>query len=197
MSDEAKLAGAVNTLLTDEQGKIIGHNTDGIGLVKDIVENHSGALKDKHLLILGAGGASRGIILPLLKQEPASITIANRTESKAQTLADLFKPYGEVSACGFEYLKGKQFDWVINATSASLQGDLPPLPENLLSQNACCYDLMYANTKTPFCEWAIQQGAQEAIDGLGMLVEQAAESFALWRGVRPATEAIIKNLRAI
>lgn len=195
-SPQAELAGAVNTLLRDEAGRLQGHNTDGIGLVRDIMQNHGGRLRGASLLILGAGGATRGIVLPLLQQEPARLCIANRTVSKAEELAALFAAHGPVSACGFEQLRGERFDWVLNATAASLQGELPPLPEALLHAQSWCYDLMYGSEPTIFCRWAAQHGAHRALDGLGMLVEQAAEAFWLWRGVRPDTAPVLEQLRA-
>jgi shikimate dehydrogenase len=151
-SEEALLAGAVNTLFLDKDGVLNGHNTDGIGLVRDMLQNNGGALKDKSILILGAGGASRGIILPFLKEGPSKICIANRTVEKAQELAKLFASHGEilVQGCGYEDLAGEKFDWVINATSASLQGDLPPLPQDVLNEGAWCYDLMYSSSETIF-----------------------------------------------
>jgi shikimate dehydrogenase len=194
-SPQAELAGAVNTLFMQD-GKLQGHNTDGIGLVRDIKHNHAGVLNGKRILILGAGGATRGILLPLLQEQPAQIWVANRTASKAQELAELFAPYGKVVASGFADLVGQQFDWVLNASSASLQGELPPLPDKLLVADAWCYDLMYAKEPTIFCRWASAHGAVQALDGLGMLVEQAAESFYLWRGVRPQTAAVLQALRA-
>lgn len=194
-SPQAELAGAVNTLLQDADGRLHGHNTDGIGLVCDITQNHRGQLRGKSILVLGAGGATRGILLPLLEQQPARICIANRTVSKAEELAKLFSPYGTVLACGFEALNGQSFDWVLNATAASLQGELPPLPAGLISRQSWCYDLMYGSEPTIFCRWAEQQGAQRAIDGLGMLVEQAAEAFWLWRGLRPDTGPVLRLLR--
>lgn len=195
LSPQAALAGAVNTLF-QRDGRLQGHNTDGVGLVRDIRENHAGVLQGKRLLVLGAGGATRGILLPLLQQEPHSICIANRTVARAEELARIFAAHGVVTACGFADLAGQRFDWVLNASSASLQGDLPPLPRNLLAEGAWCYDLMYGKEPTVFCRWASQQGAARALDGLGMLVEQAAESFALWRGLRPATAEVLAELRA-
>lgn len=192
-SEQAALAGAVNTLFMKDD-RLQGHNTDGIGLVRDIVQNHGGTISGKSLLILGAGGATRGILLPLLQQGPASICIANRTVSKAAELAALFAPYGQTSACGYDALQGQQFDWIINASAASLQGELPPLPNELLAPSAWCYDLMYAKEPTVFCQWATRQGAARSIDGLGMLVEQAAEAFWLWRGVRPPTAGVLASL---
>jgi shikimate dehydrogenase len=194
-SEPATLAGAVNTLFLDAGGRLQGHNTDGIGLVRDIKQNHAGKLAGKTVLILGAGGATRGILLPLLQENPAAICIANRTISKAMELVTIFAGYGAVHGCGMEQLAGQQFDWVINATAASLHGELPPLPPGLLNRGAWCYDLMYSKEPTVFCQWASQQGAQRSLDGLGMLVEQAAESFYLWRGVRPTTAAALAALR--
>ncbi|MGV3592178.1 MAG: shikimate dehydrogenase [Gammaproteobacteria bacterium] len=194
-SPQAELAGAVNTLLCDEAGRLQGHNTDGIGLVRDIMQNHGGQLRDASILVLGAGGATRGIVLPLLQQQPARICIANRTISKADELAALFAKHGDVTACGFGQLHGQRFDWVLNATAASLQGELPPLPDDLLHPNSWCYDLMYASEPTIFCRWAEAHGARKAIDGLGMLIEQAAEAFWLWRGIRPDTAPVLTDMR--
>lgn len=194
-SEDARVGGAVNTLLLDSLGALVGYNTDGIGIVRDIERNHQGELARKHVLVLGAGGASRGILLPLLRENPHSVTVANRTVEKGESLAETFSPYGPVEACGFPDLQGRQFDWVINATSASLAGDLPPLPKDLLAPNAWCYDLMYGDQETVFCAWAREAGAEKVIDGLGMLVEQAAESFHLWRGQLPDTAPVIAMLR--
>jgi shikimate dehydrogenase len=193
-SEQAALAGAVNTLFMRD-GRLQGHNTDGIGLVRDIKQNHNGSLTNKRVLILGAGGATRGILLPFLQEKPTSICIANRTVGKADELARIFAPHGKVAACGYDALPGQQFDWVINATAASLQGDLPPLPADLLAPGAWCYDLMYAKEPTVFCRWANQHGATQSLDGLGMLAEQAAEAFWLWRGVMPQTAAVLQMLR--
>ena len=194
-SPDATLAGAVNTLMQDQNGLLHGHNTDGIGLVRDILQNHPGILAGKSILILGAGGATRGILLPLLRQQPARICIANRTVNKAMQLADIFASHGQVDAYGYQDLAGQSFDWVINATSASLQGELPPLSSQLLKDNAWCYDLMYGAEPTIFCRRAQDSGAL-AHDGLGMLVEQAAEAFWLWRGIRPRTDVVLSELSA-
>ncbi len=198
---EASTAGAVNTLYLDEQQHLCGHNTDGLGLVRDVLANHGGSLAGKQLLVLGAGGATRGILQPFLAQKPASLFIANRTVSKAEELASAFSALAEeagvesLSGGGFDDLAGRQFDWVFNATSASLQGDLPPLPEGIVTQDTWCYDLMYSNEPTAFCQWAENSGAANVMDGLGMLVEQAAESFLVWRGIRPETADILARLR--
>jgi shikimate dehydrogenase len=196
LSDHARLAEAVNTLLIDPAGKLAGHNTDGPGLVRDITVNNGGQLAGKRILVLGAGGATRGILQPLLGEAPAGLVVANRTRSKAETLAQVFSAHGEISACGLDELQGESFDWVINATAASLQGELPSLPDGLLRVGAWCYDLMYSKEPTIFCRWAAKEGAARTIDGLGMLVEQAAEAFNLWRGIRPQTAALLKQLRA-
>ena len=198
LSSEAKLAGAVNTLLKDKAGKLQGYNTDGIGLIRDIKHNHKCIIEGKNILVAGAGGAARGILLPLLRERPKSICIANRTPNKAEELAALFSKYGDVTACGYEELsekKANKVDWIINASSASLEGALPPVPDDILSKEAICYDLMYAQEETVFCQWAQQAGAIKVMNGLGMLVEQAAESFYIWRGVRPTTESVIMSLR--
>ena len=194
-SSRAERALAVNTISFDNAGKIIGDNTDGIGLVRDLTINQDIAIKDKDILILGAGGAVRGILDPLFDEYPGRVVIANRTVSRAEKLADIFSDRGDISACGLDGLAGSSFDIVINGTSASLQGEVPSLPEALLNDNACCYDMMYSSIDTPFVSWAKAHGASKASDGLGMLVEQAAESFFIWRGVRPDTSNIIQLMR--
>lgn len=193
-SERAERAGAVNTLKI-EQGQLFGDNTDGVGLVNDLTINHNIELKNKNILLMGAGGAARGVLIPLLKQNPRSLFVANRTPDKAKDLAEDFSDAGNVQGGGYEHLPDKKFDVVINATAASLQGDLPPLPDTLLNDNASCYDMMYAATPTPFMQWATRHKAAKVLDGLGMLVEQAAESFYLWRGVKPETKAVIEDLR--
>lgn len=195
-TERAELAKAVNTLALQEDGRILGDNTDGIGLVTDLQDNHGIAIKQKRILILGAGGACRGIILPILEELPLSMTIANRTVAKALTLADEFSHRGKINACGYEGLKGQSFDLILNATSASLSNELPPLAAGLLAAQGSCYDLAYANKATAFVRWAHAQGATNSLDGLGMLVEQAAEAFYLWRGIRPATASVIQMLEA-
>lgn len=187
----AQLSGAVNTLAIQNDGSILGDNTDGIGLITDLMSNHDIVLKNRSVLILGAGGASRGIIEPILSQSPQRLVIANRTVDKATELAFIFSSVGEISGCGYDNLAGQQFDLIINATSTSLSGELPPLPENLLLKDGYCYDLAYGNQPTAFVRWGIENGALKSLDGLGMLVEQAAEAFYIWRKVRPATDAVI------
>lgn len=198
LSERAQRAGAVNTLALTEES-IYGDTTDGIGLLNDLVQNHQQTLKDKRILVVGAGGAVRGVLEPLLLESPASLVVANRTVSKAEQLATDFSSFGNISGCGFdapfEVLGEQPFDLVINGTSASLSGELPPLPDNILAVNACAYDMMYGAEPTPFMDWASKQGATKIYDGLGMLVEQAAESFYIWRKKRPETRGVIESLR--
>jgi shikimate dehydrogenase len=194
-SAAASLAEAANTLWCNADGELCADNTDGVGMVRDITANLAGSLAGKRVLILGAGGAVRGVLEPVLAQNPSELVIANRTVSKAQDLAKAVQHLGKVSACGFTQVTG-QFDWIINGTSASLSGDLPPLPAGILAQGARTYDMMYGAEPTVFSQWAKQQGATQADDGLGMLVEQAAEAFTIWRGVRPQTQQVLADLRA-
>ena len=195
LSQRARRAGAVNTLALQEDGSIYGDNTDGAGLVRDICENLDWDVSGKKVLLLGSGGAIRGILEPLLKLKPSHLLIANRTVTKARKLARDFSDLGEVSACSFEALNANRFDLIINGTSASLAGELPPLPSDALSNKGCCYDLMYSATPTPFMRWGAENAAWAVSDGLGMLVEQAAESFCIWRGIRPNTRPVIDAIR--
>ena len=190
----AELAGAVNTVIFHEDGSLSGDTTDGVGLCRDLTENHQLILKNKRILLLGAGGAARGVIEPLLALQPSEIFIANRTASRAEQLAEIFSHLSHVSGGGFAQVSG-QYDVVINATAASLQGEVPPLPDQVLAAGACCYDMMYGKEDTAFIKWAKQHQAEKALDGLGMLVEQAAEAFYIWRGVRPQTQTVIGLLR--
>lgn len=190
----AERAGAVNTLALLRDGSILGDNTDGIGMVHDM-HNLGWELEGKRILILGAGGAVRGVLQPLLEENPAQVIIANRTKSKAEDLAKNFHDLGNVQAKAFEQLTGEVFDIVINGTSASMQGELPPLPDNLLAANACCYDMMYGAEPTIFLRWAIERGAAQTADGLGMLIGQAAEAFYLWRQIRPEVIPVITAMR--
>ncbi|MDD3447634.1 MAG: shikimate dehydrogenase [Gammaproteobacteria bacterium] len=195
-SPRAERARAVNTIVLGGEGRRYGDNTDGVGLVRDLTVNHGAVLAGRRLLLLGAGGAARGVLGPLLEERPASLLIANRTARRAEELAADHGDLGPVSGGGFDVLAEEEgFDLVINATAASLQGAVPPLPGHCLAPGAWCYDLMYAAEPTAFLTWAEAHGAERAIDGLGMLVEQAAESFALWRGVRPDTAPVIRMLR--
>ena len=189
-SGRAEMAGAVNTLRFDEDG-LYGDNTDGIGLLRDITLNLDTPLAGKRLLVLGAGGAVRGVLGPLLEQAPGTLVLANRTVSRAEELARVF---AAVEACGFDALAGRGFDVVVNGTAASLHGELPPLPVDLFRPGALAYDMMYG-AETPFMRWAGEHGAARVSDGLGMLVEQAAESFHVWFDRRPDTAPVIDALR--
>ncbi|MCX7626793.1 MAG: shikimate dehydrogenase [Methylophilaceae bacterium] len=189
LTERAQRAGAVNTL-TFEGQEIVGDNTDGIGLVRDIRDNLGFALQGKHILLMGAGGAARGTISPLLSESPASLTVVNRTLQKAEALRAHF---GEITACSYEALAGHAYDLVINATSSGLSDTLPPLPDHLFAEGALAYDMMYGRI-TPFMNFAREHGVMVA-DGLGMLVEQAAEAFWVWRGIRPQTAPVISMLR--
>lgn len=195
-SARARAAEAVNTICFQADGQWYGENTDGAGLVRDLVSNLTVHVRDRRVLVLGAGGAVRGVLAPLLAQAPKQLVIANRTVAKAQALARLFSEQGSLQGVGFEALAGAQFDVVINGTSASLHGKLPALPDGLFTADALAYDMMYGARPTPFMVWAQTQGVARAADGLGMLVEQAAESFYLWRKVRPQTAPVLKALRA-
>ncbi len=195
LEPRALRAKAVNTLYWSPEGVLVGDNTDGLGLLRDLTHNQHLSLAGRELLLLGAGGAVRGVVEPLLAAAPARLTIANRTRERAEELAQQFADLGTVEACGFEPLQGRRFDLVINGTSASLAGELPPLPAGLIHLDGLAYDMMYAARPTPFMEWARREGVT-AVDGLGMLVEQAAESFAIWRGVRPETAPVIQEVRA-
>jgi len=195
LSERARLAGAVNTLVFRGDGTILGDNTDGAGLVQDLMHNHQQSITGKRILILGAGGAVRGILKPLIDEKPQGITIANRTVEKAQMLADLFADEFSITAGSFEALAGQQFDLVINGTSLGLKGEVAPVPDGVLAENAVAYDMMYGDGSKPFQKWATSQGATAAHDGLGMLVEQAAESFYIWRGMKPETATVIRALR--
>ncbi len=192
----AQQAGAVNTLYLNPQGKLLGDNTDGTGMLRDIISNHGGSIAGKQVLIVGAGGAVRGVLPRLLAEAPARVSIVNRTTSRAQTLADLFGSSGDLEVLGFDRLQGNTFDLIINGSSAGLAGELPPLPGTIVRSDTWCYDMIYGRGDTLFQRWAKDSGAGKALNGVGMLVEQAAESFYLWRGVRPGTAGIIASLRA-
>lgn len=193
LTPRARRAGAVNTLALQADAAVLGDNTDGIGLARDLTANLGWGLAAARVLILGAGGAVRGVLEPLLAAGPATVVIANRTVAKAQTLAADFADLGRVQGCGFDALEGR-FDLVINGTSASLGGELPPLPDDLFAPGATAYDMMYGAEPTVFLRWAEAHGAR-CLDGLGMLVGQAAESFFLWRGVRPDVAPVLAALR--
>ena len=196
LGSEAKQAGAVNTLFKNKEGILVGRNTDGIGLVRDLMQNHNVPIENKRLLLVGAGGAARGVLQPLLDEKPATLVVANRTPDRAHDLAEAFIHLGNIHGAGFDDLSGQQFDLIINATAASLQGEAPPLPDTICADGCLVYDLMYSAEPTPFMHWGNKHGAENTLDGLGMLVEQAAESFFIWRGIRPDTSPVIKLIRA-
>lgn len=192
LSEHAKFSGAVNTL-TFKNGKIYGDTTDGVGLVNDLLA-HNVVLKNSKILLLGAGGASKGVVLPLLNQQPLKLTIANRTVSKAQNIVAQYDNH-PIDACSFDETNNQSYDVIINATSAGLSGNGLPISENIITRNTICYDMTYGKQLTPFLTIATQLNAKNVIDGLGMLVGQAAESFYIWTGVRPSTDLLLKKLR--
>jgi shikimate dehydrogenase len=190
----AELAGAANTLSRTGSGWR-ADNTDGTGLIRDLRDNQRMAIAGQRVLLLGAGGAARGILQPLLDEKPAELVISSRTPWVVEKLAAEFKAHGSVRPSTHQALKGDRFDLIVNATSAGLQNQVPRLPEGLLKSGGSCYDLSYGKAYLPFRAWAVAQKAAHLADGLGMLVEQAAVSFELWRGKRPATAAVIARLR--
>ena len=201
LTERAIRAGAVNTLFINGHNVVVGDNTDGIGLVADITLHLKWQLKDMRILIMGAGGSVRGILEPMIKESPHSITIVNRTKEKAQQLANDFSDIFSISATSYPELNNDEnlcsFDFIINASSASLAGELPALPNHIINKYTYCYDLMYAKELTPFLLWAKAKGSCFISDGLGMLVCQGAESFLIWRGVKPKTAEVIGRLRAL
>ena len=195
LSERASTAGAANTLIF-KGGEIHGDNTDGIGLLRDLAVNLGVNLEGSNILILGAGGATRGIVGPLLEMQPRALVIANRTIDKAEALVERFAGSGPISACRFNIVPvSDPFDLIINATSAGIHGETPPYPEAAVSAHSFCYDLSYGLKPTPFSLWAKKHGAARSVMGWGMLVEQAAESFNLWRGVRPDTAPVLKQMK--
>ena len=194
-SPQAELARAVYTLMLDSSGQLFGDNTDGRGIVTDITRNYQVPLTGQRVLLIGAGGAARGALPALIEQAPAQIVLVNRTVAKAQTLQNEFAHVARIEASSFDKLNAEPFDVIINATSLSLHGELPPLSPGLITDTTCCYDMMYGDSDTVFVSWAKEQGAGISLDGLGMLVEQAAESFLLWQGMRPQTKPVIAALR--
>lgn len=191
---QAQKARAVNTIWFNGSGMLHGDTTDGPGLVKDLLNNEV-AICGRRLLVLGAGGAVRSVLSALFAEQPERLVICNRTHERARQLAAQFAEFHSLETLSPEQLAGEQFDLVINGTSASLSGQMPGLPEDVIGTHACCYDMAYGETDTVFVAWAKQHGAELALDGLGMLVEQAAESFFIWRGVRPDTRPVIEMLR--
>jgi len=194
LSERARLAGAVNAMKF-EGDRRIADNFDGIGLTNDIQHNLGYRIKDRRLLLLGAGGAARGAMMPFLEEQPAEIVLANRSVAKAEELRAQYNAQGRITALGYESLKAAgPFDLVINATSASLHGAELPIPRESFAKAALAYDLVYGKGLTPFLRAAKQAGVERIADGVGMLVEQAAEAFAWWRGVRPQTGPLITKM---
>ena len=191
--ERAELAGATNSLKF-EGDRILADNFDGVGLVNDITRNLGFAMQGARVLLLGAGGAARGALLPFLAQQPAELVVANRTVPTAAALADKFSAHGRVQACSYTELAGQRFDLVVNATSASLRAELPPLPAEVLHGAKRAYELVYGKGLAPFLRLAQNAGVPKLADGVGMLVEQAAEAFVWWRGVRPDTRAVIDRM---
>ncbi|MBB2494315.1 shikimate dehydrogenase [Aquipseudomonas ullengensis] len=197
LSERARRAGAVNTLKKLDDGRLLGDNTDGAGLVRDLTVNAGLDLSGQRILLLGAGGAVRGVLEPILAHNPHALVIANRTVEKAEQLAHEFADLGPLAAAGFDWLS-EPVDLIINGTSASLAGELPPIDASLIQPgHTVCYDMMYGKEATAFNRWAAEQGAARCLDGLGMLVEQAAEAFQLWRGVRPDSAPVLAELRRL
>lgn len=196
LTERASIAQAVNTLKF-ENGEILGDNTDGIGLVRDIESNLGIPIAGKRILLLGAGGAAQGVILPLLQHKPSLLAIANRTPEKAAALRKQFNTYGNIAAGDFMFFADEHFDIIINATSASLHNELPELPASVFAKATFAYDMMYQHEPTPFLKFARRHGTQQIADGIGMLVEQAAESFFIWRGIRPKTKPVIAQLKLL
>jgi shikimate dehydrogenase len=194
LTERADRAGAVNTLVLNPDHVLLGDNTDGHGLVTDLRKNLRLNVTNERLLILGAGGATRGVIEPLLGLGPAELVIANRTPERAINLASLFADLGACRGCGFEDVGDEPFDIIINATAAGLSGAVPNIDAGVIAAHSVCYDMSYSRAATPFVTWAIEHGCARAHKGWGMLVEQAAESFTLWRGIRPDTEAVLAAL---
>ena len=195
LTARAAHAAAVNTLALQDDNVVLGDNTDGAGLVRDLCDNLRIVITQRRLLILGAGGATRGVLAPILGLEPAIVVIANRTPERAEALAAAFVDLGVTQGVGFAHVGDTPFDLIINATSASLSGDIPPIPAGAIGPETVCYDLAYGRSAMAFVRWAKQSGCRRAMQGLGMLVEQAAESFRLWRGVRPETAQVLAALR--
>jgi len=194
LGPEAQRARAVNTLSLRSPARIRGDNTDGVGFLRDLTQNNEVSLERKRVLVLGAGGATRGILAPLLDADLTELVLANRTVERASGLVELFDAAERLSVCSFDELGDhKPFDIVVNATSAGLRGERPPFPASCLDPGTFCYDLTYSLKQTPFVQWAQDHGAGKAVQGWGMLIEQAAESFSIWRGIRPDTAPLIRQ----
>ena len=196
LTPRAAVAGAVNTLTVLPDGRLQGDNTDGTGLARDLLNNLGVAIAGRRVLLLGAGGAARGVLAPLLGLRPAELLIANRTADRARELAAAFQKLGDCRGVGFREIPPTPCDLIINATSASLTGDVPPLPAGVVGMRSFCYDMAYGREDTSFIRWAQSQGCSRSAMGLGMLVEQAAESFYIWRALRPDTASVVAALKA-
>ena len=194
LTPRAERAQAVNTIAFFKDTSLLGDNTDGLGLTADLERNLGVALAGKRVLILGAGGAVRGVLGPLLERDLGEVIIANRTPDRARKLASEFADMGQISGCGFGEVEGPPYDLIVNATSASLRGEMPELPVGLVGEETICYDMAYGRGSTPFTLWAKSLHAARTTKGWGMLVEQAAESFLLWRGIRPDTQPVLQAL---
>ena len=195
LTSRAAHAGAVNTIAVRNDGTLLGDNTDGTGLVRDLCDNLGVVITHRRILMIGAGGAARGVMAPLLALSPTELVIANRTSERAETLAKAFDKLGKTQGVGFRYVQGGPYDLIINATSASLSGDLPPMSNSVVGTETVCYDMAYGKTDTPFVQWSLKHGCARAVQGWGMLVEQAAESFRVWRGVKPGTASVLTALK--
>jgi shikimate dehydrogenase len=194
LTPRAERAQAVNTIAFFEDTSLLGDNTDGLGLTADLERNLGITLAGKRVLILGAGGAVRGVLGPLLERELAEVVIANRTPERARKLATEFADMGQISGCGFAEIATPPYDLIINATAANLSGEMPDVPKGLVGEETICYDMAYGRGQTPFTSWAKSLHAARTTKGWGMLVEQAAESFLLWRGIRPDTRPVLQAL---
>jgi shikimate dehydrogenase len=194
LTPRAERAQAVNTIAFFKDTSLLGDNTDGLGLTADLERNLGISLANKRVLILGAGGAVRGVLGPLLERDLGELVIANRTPDRARKLAAEFADLGLISACGFADIEGPPYDLIVNATSASLHGEMPAMPAGLVGEATVCYDMAYGRGPTPFTSWGKSLHAGRVTKGWGMLVEQAAESFLLWRGIRPDTQPVLQAL---
>ena len=194
-SERSLRAGAVNVLTLADDGLIDGDNTDGIGLIRDLIANLGWTVQGLRVLLVGAGGAARGVLEPLLRERPRELLVVNRTAARAADLAVEFAGIGPLEGGACDLIGTRQFDLIINATSAGLSGAAPELPSSMLTERSCCYDMVYGAEPTPFLRWSADHAAGAVSDGLGMLVEQAAEAFYIWRQLRPETRPVIDQLR--
>ena len=194
-SERSLRAGAVNVLTLADDGLIDGDNTDGIGLIRDLIANLGWTVQGLRVLLVGAGGAARGVLEPLLRERPRELLVVNRTAARAADLAVEFAGIGPLEGGACDLIGTRQFDLIINATSAGLSGAVPELPSSMLTERSCCYDMVYGAEPTPFLRWSADHAAGAVSDGLGMLVEQAAEAFYIWRQLRPETRPVIDQLR--